>query len=75
MHVCVAFGVSLCVSLVSLSPLCRWANGADHHGNNGRATAVTAGDERLQCHLWTARPIREPGASLCTVGGGEMHCE
>lgn len=65
-----------CVFLRYLcSTFCRWFNGADHRGNHGRAAAVTARDERLHCHLWAARPIREPGACLCTVGGGEMHCE
>lgn len=73
MRVCVC--VCLCVSPVSLFPLFRWANGADHCGNHGGAASVATGDERLHCHLWTARPIRQPGARLCTVGGGEMHCE
>ncbi|XP_026013887.1 zinc finger FYVE domain-containing protein 9 isoform X4 [Astatotilapia calliptera] len=67
--------VFVCVSPVSLSPLRRWANGADHRGNHGGAPSITTGDERPHCHLWTAGPIREPGACLCTVGGGEMHCE
>lgn len=64
-----------CVFPVLLSPLLRWANGADHRGNHGGAPSVPTGDERLHCHLWAARPIREPGAGLCTVGGGEMLCE
>lgn len=67
--------VFVCVSPVSLSPLHRWANGADHRGNHGGAPSITTGDERPHRHLWTAGPIREPGACLCTVGGGEMHCE
>ena len=44
----------LCVSPVSLSPLSRWANGADHRGNHGGAPPVATGDERLHRHLWTA---------------------
>lgn len=57
-------------------PLCpRWPHGADHCGDHGRAAAVVTGDERLHCHLREARPIGEPGACLCTVGGGEVPSE
>ena len=52
--VCLPVGVCLCVSPVSLSPLPRWANGADHCGNHGGAPSVATGDERLHYHLWTA---------------------
>lgn len=81
MHVSVCFSVGVCVfwyvcgSAVSLPPLPRWAYGSDHCGNHGRASTVTPGDERLHCHLWAARSIRQPGACLYTVGGGEMHSE
>ncbi|XP_055077359.1 zinc finger FYVE domain-containing protein 9 isoform X2 [Periophthalmus magnuspinnatus] len=57
-------------------PLCpRWPHGADHRGDYGRTEAVATGDERLHCHLWKARPVREPGACLCTVGGGKVQGE
>lgn len=72
---CQSVAVCLCVSPVLLSPLFRWINGANHRGNHGRASPITTGDERLHCHLWTARPIREPGACMCAVGGGKMHCQ
>lgn len=79
---CVQACLSTCVrALVSCSyfavpPLCpRRPHGADHRGDHGGAAAVATGDERLHCHLREARPIGEPGACLCTVGGGEVQSE
>lgn len=63
------------VSPVSLSTLHRWADGADHRGNHGGAAQGDARDEGLHRYLRTSRPIREPGAGVCAVGGGQMHCE
>lgn len=68
--------VSVCVFFLYCCPLLlRWAYGAGHRGDHGGDPPVAPGDERLHRHMRAARPTRESGACLFTVGGGEVHCE
>lgn len=73
MHV--SMGLFVCSSCIAVPPLLRWAYGAGHRGNHGGGSQVAPRDERLHSHMWAARPIKEPGARLFTVGGGEMCSE
>lgn len=62
-------------SCIAVPSSCRRPHGAGHRGNHGGDPPVAPGDEGLQHHMRATGPIREPGACLFTMGGGEVLCE